>query len=85
MDRFLILTLYSRPGCHLCEDMKALIERVRRTIPDTVRVTEVDVSADPELERRYGQEIPVLEMNGKKVAKYRVKEEDLRRMLGATE
>jgi glutaredoxin len=45
------LTLYSRPGCHLCDDMKGVIARVARTIPVTLE--EVDVSTDPELEARY--------------------------------
>jgi glutaredoxin len=83
MDRVLALTIYSRPGCHLCEDMKAIVERVSCTMPGALRLEEVDISADPELEGRYGLEIPVLLVNGKKIAKYRVKEEDLRRMLRA--
>jgi hypothetical protein len=61
--------------------MKAIVERVSAAMPGALRVEEVDISADPELERRYGLEIPVLLVNGKKVAKYRVKEDDLRRML----
>jgi glutaredoxin len=73
------LTLYSRPGCHLCDDMKATIERVARTVPLTLEV--IDISSDAELEAAYGLEIPVLLVNGKKVAKYRVSEEGLRRSL----
>jgi len=79
MDQF--LTLYSRPGCHLCDEMKAIVDRVSRSMPLTVEV--VDISADAELEARYGLEIPVLAMNGRKVAKYRVSEEELRRILNA--
>jgi hypothetical protein len=44
---------------------------------------EVDISRDPELERRYGIEIPVLLMGTKKVAKYRVSEGELLRILQA--
>ncbi len=73
------LTLYSRPGCHLCDDMKAIVERVAQTIPITLE--EIDISTDPELEARYGLEIPVLLVEGKKAAKYRIAEEDLRRLL----
>jgi thiol-disulfide isomerase/thioredoxin len=76
------LTLYSRPGCHLCDDMKAIVDRVVRTMPEPAIVEEVDISTDPDLEARYGLEIPVLLVNGKKAAKYRVREEDLRRLLG---
>ena len=80
------LTLYSRPGCHLCDDMKAIVDRVIRSMATPVtpiEIVEVDISTDPELEARYGLEIPVLLVNGKKAAKVRVKEEDLRRLLGS--
>ena len=73
------LTLYTRPGCHLCEDMKAVIDRAIRGVPTTCE--EVDISKDPTLEQRYGMQIPVLLVNGRKIAKYRIGEEDLRRAL----
>ena len=73
------LTIYSRPGCHLCDVMKEVVERVRHTIPITLE--EIDISGDRELEERYGLEIPVLMIQGTKVAKYRVSEEELKRML----
>jgi glutaredoxin len=73
------LIIYSRPGCHLCDVMKAVVERVGQTV--AVSFEEIDISSDPELESRYGLEIPVLMIDGTKVAKYRVSEEDLRRML----
>ena len=73
------LTLYSRPGCHLCDEMKAVVARLARSMPLTVE--EIDISTDPELERLYGLEIPVLLVDGKKAAKYRVTEEELRRLL----
>ena len=75
------LTLYSRPGCHLCDDMKAVIARVAREHAVDVRLEEIDISTDADLESRYGTEIPVLLMNGRKVAKYRVTEGELTRML----
>jgi glutaredoxin len=74
------ITLYSRPGCHLCDDMKAVVARAIAGRRD-VRIEEVDISTDPELEARYGLEIPVLLVEGKKVAKYRVEEVALRRRL----
>jgi thiol-disulfide isomerase/thioredoxin len=73
------LTLYTRPGCHLCEEMKIVIERVAASTP--LILEEVDISANPELESRYGLEIPVLLVDGQKAAKYRVGEDDLRRIL----
>ena len=73
------VTIYSRPGCNLCDEMKVVVQRVAASVPLTIE--EVDVSSDPELERLYGLEIPVLFVAGKKVAKYRVNEGDLRRIL----
>jgi hypothetical protein len=73
------LTLYSRPGCHLCDDMRAVIARVACTIPVTLQ--EVDISTDAELEARYGPEIPVLLVEGTKAAKYRVTAQQLTRIL----
>ena len=75
------LTLYSRPGCHLCDDMKAVVERVAGSRPITIEI--VDISADPQLEARYGLEIPVLLVDGKKAAKFRVTEEELLRIFEA--
>jgi glutaredoxin len=75
------LTIYSRPGCHLCDEMKAVVERVARDQTRDVTIEEVDISRDPALEQRYGLEIPVLMVDGRKVAKYRIGEEELRRLL----
>ena len=75
------LSLYSRPGCHLCDEMKAVIARVARAVPLTLH--EIDISRDHELEVRYGLEIPVLEIEGRKAAKYRITEEELTRLLKA--
>ena len=74
------LTIYSRPDCHLCDEMKAVVTRVMRRNPD-LSLEEVDISSDPALEALYGLEIPVLMIDGRKAAKYRVGEEELRRLL----
>ena len=74
------LTIYSRPGCHLCEEMKAIVHRVAGTHAN-VSVDEIDISADAQLEALYGLEIPVLLLDGRKVAKYRITEETLTRAL----
>ena len=79
------LTLYSRPGCHLCVEMKAVVERVVRELETAVAIDEVDISTDANLETRYGLEIPVLLIDGRKAAKYRVTEGELARMLRARE
>ena len=78
-----LLTIYSRPDCHLCTDMKATVERVVREMNAPARIEEINIADDPELEARYGLEIPVLLVNGRKAAKYRVSETELRRRLSA--
>jgi glutaredoxin len=77
------LTIYSRPGCHLCDVMKDVVRQVGTSIPLTIE--EIDISTDAELERLYGMEIPVLFVAGKKVAKYRVTEPQLRKILAGNE
>ena len=82
MDQLVItLTIYSRPGCHLCEEMKAVVYRVARIGIAPITIDEIDISTDAELESRYGLEIPVLMVDGKKAAKYRVTDEELARLL----
>ena len=76
------LTIYSKPGCHLCDEMKSLVLRVvAQHSNEPIAVDEIDISSDPDLLDRYGLEIPVLLIDGKKTAKYRVSEEELRRMI----
>ncbi|CAG9171856.1 hypothetical protein LMG23992_02052 [Cupriavidus laharis] len=52
------LTLYGRAYCHLCGDMRVALEPLRREFPFVVQ--EVDVDADPDLEARFGERVPVL-------------------------
>jgi thiol-disulfide isomerase/thioredoxin len=82
MDQLVVLTIYSRPGCHLCDEMRAIVERVARSVPLTpLEFVEIDISRDAELDERYRLEIPVLMVNGKKAAKYRISEGALLRIL----
>ena len=74
-----VLTLYGKPGCCLCDDAKAAIESVRARRPFELR--EVDVSTDPVLHARYGERIPVLELDGEALFEYVIEPEELRRML----
>jgi glutaredoxin len=69
------LTLYTRPGCHLCEVAVEALERIGE------RFIEVDISGDPELEAEYGDRIPVIMLDGKEHGYWRVEEERLRRDL----
>jgi hypothetical protein len=79
----LALIIYSRPGCHLCEQMKALVTRLVDTGLRPADITEINVETDPDLEQQFGLEVPVLMVNGRKAAKYRVTEEELRKVLAA--
>jgi len=64
------LTLYSRPGCHLCEEMKTVVRRVQEQV--ACELTEVDISLDHALLSRYRHHIPVLLADGVEVARIRV-------------
>lgn len=64
------LRLLSRPGCHLCDEMRRQVEAILGDMPRTWE--EVDVDSDPELARRYGEAIPVLFVNGRLFAKTRL-------------
>lgn len=66
--------IYSRQGCHLCDVAKDTIERVQRRLAFDLRIT--DVEGDPQLEKAYGEEIPVVFINGQKSFKYRVDESE---------
>lgn len=73
------VTLYGRRDCHLCEDMRAVVDEVARVV--AVEVEEVDVDGDPALATAYGHEVPVLLVNGRKAFKYRVDARTLRQRL----
>jgi glutaredoxin len=66
------ITLYGKPGCHLCQDARAAVQRV--IMGRDVRLEEVDVTLDPALHARYGERIPVLEIDGEEVFEYLVDE-----------
>jgi thiol-disulfide isomerase/thioredoxin len=75
------LTIYTRSNCHLCQEMKSVVQRVVQDTRAAVQIREIDIGSSPDLEKRYGQEIPVLLVDGKKAAKYRVTETELTRIL----
>ena len=73
------LTLYGKPGCHLCDDARAAVERV--TARYDLALEQVDVSRDPGLYARYGERIPVLELDGEMLFEFFVDEAVLERRL----
>jgi Glutaredoxin-like domain (DUF836) len=74
-----VVILYGKPGCHLCEEARAAVGRVRAERP--FELEEVDISLDPVLHRRYGERIPVLALEGEELFDYVVDEAVLRERL----
>lgn len=73
------VTLYTRPGCHLCEEAKAAIAPLLREFGAVLR--EVNIDEDAALKERYGWEIPVILIGQHKAAKHRVDLPQFRRQL----
>ena len=73
------VTLYTRPGCHLCEDAKTAVAPLMREFGASLR--EVNIDKDEVLEERYGWDIPVIFIGARKAAKHRVDVEQFRRQL----
>ena len=76
------LTLYTRAGCHLCEEAKAELEKLRGEFSFALR--EVDIDADPALRQQYDTDVPVVFLDGRKVAKHRLDAKQLRLSLERT-
>jgi glutaredoxin len=71
------LVLYGRPGCHLCDDARAVLERIGHPFE------EIDIDADDELLARYLERIPVVALDGAELYDLFVDEADLRTRLVA--
>ena len=74
------VTLYAKPGCHLCEDAREIIERVCAEVGTTYE--EVDITTSPDLVDAYGEQIPVTLVDGARHDFWRVDEDRLRAALG---
>jgi glutaredoxin len=75
-----VLTLYGKPGCCLCDEAREAIRTVR--LDRDFELREVDVSLDPELHRRYGERIPVVEIDGQEAFELQLDAGLLRDRLG---
>ena len=73
------LTLYSRTGCHLCEQMLAQVAAL--DLPQDVSLQTVDVDADPELRARFDVDVPVLALDGEILCCHFLDETELRQAL----
>ena len=67
------LVVYSRPGCHLCDDARVVLERIGEPFD------EIDIDSDDELFKRYLERIPVVVLDGEELYDFFVDEQDLRR------
>jgi glutaredoxin len=73
------VTLYGRAGCHLCDDARAALERIRASAPFVLE--EIDIESDDALLRRYVERIPVIALDGEELFDFFVDEQALRRKL----
>jgi len=73
------ITIYSKPDCHLCDRAKEVLDRCRQQIAFEIEV--VDISQKPELLARYGQDIPVILLDGQEIARHFVRERKLLELL----
>jgi glutaredoxin len=75
------VTLYSKPGCHLCDDARAVVERVCSDLGESFE--EISILDAPELIERYAEEIPVTLVDGRQHDFWRVDEGRLRAALAS--
>ena len=73
------VTLYTRHGCHLCEEAKQAMLAAR--CEDLYTLREIDIDIDPELTRRYGWDIPVVFINGVETFRHRLTSSEFEREL----
>jgi glutaredoxin len=74
------VTLYTRVGCHLCEEAERVLRAEQAATP--FRLELLDVDGDPELVRRYGLRVPVVAVDGVELFEYEVPVDLLRARLG---
>jgi glutaredoxin len=73
------VVLYTRRGCHLCDEAKLAMAPLVEEFGAALR--EVDVDSDPALAAQHGLDVPVILLDGRKAAKHRVDARKLRRQL----
>jgi glutaredoxin len=70
------VTVYTRVGCHLCETAEDAVGRICAELGQSWHA--VDVDADPALRAEYGDQVPVIMVDGRQHGFYRVEEDRLR-------
>jgi glutaredoxin len=74
-----MVTVYSRHGCHLCEDAVKTLEGMREELAFEIEIIYID--GNSELEKLYGNEVPVIHINGQHHDFYRIDPERFRTSL----
>jgi len=74
--------IYSRPGCHLCDEAKAAIKSAG--IDDQFTLEEIDIESDDELLRKYKYDIPVIAIDGLEAFIHRLTPQEFKQKLLAT-
>jgi glutaredoxin len=77
----ILVTLYSRPGCHLCDEARAAIAAMRPELP-RFELREVDIESEDGLFTRLLERIPVVEVDGETVSELELDAEAVRLALG---
>jgi glutaredoxin len=75
------VTLYGKPGCHLCEEARAVVDDVRARRPFDLE--EVDITRDPALEATYRERIPVIAIDGQEALELVIEASELERCLAS--
>jgi glutaredoxin len=75
------LILYTRPGCHLCDDARDLLDSLRGS-PPAFEVREVDIESEDRLLAAYLERIPVVELRGEVIGELIIEPDALRAKLG---
>ena len=68
--------LYTRPGCHLCEEARAAM--LAADCEDEYQLEEINIDEDPALKKSYGLKIPVITINGREAFVYRLSPEEFK-------
>ena len=76
------VTLYTRPGCHLCDEAKRTVQAAE--CEDLYTLREINIDLDPLLVRRYGWDIPVILINGIVTFKHRLTPSEFKREIKRT-
>jgi glutaredoxin len=74
-----LVTVYSKPGCHLCEEAIQTLERIQKNA--VFLLEEINIQDNPALFAEYGEQIPVIMLNGTFLSEYVVDEPRLRELL----